>query len=115
MPKQCKFLSMRYSNWENYERELNKWINQGYEVKQIISLSSVESYWNTTRQAYATYTEEEGFAFYLEREVSQMPPTTTYNVDSKYDRQPRQDWVEKPPVPKAQTNNYVSEDKDLPF
>ena len=109
MPKECKFLVVRFSRWDNYERELNAWINQGYEVKHIIPLDSLESR-KIDYDHYHYYMEDQGFAFYLERETNKMPPT--YIVSSDGDQFASRPWTEPKPEPKAE--RCLSND-DLPF
>ena len=73
MAKECKFLALDFEKWYQYEAELNKWINQGYEVKHIIpqnSLSSKMHYFQGTIDYQLLYDiQDDGYLFYLERTV----------------------------------------------
>ena len=109
MPRECKFLVVRFSQWDNYERELNAWINQGYEVKHIVPLDSLESR-SLGGDHYHYYTEDNGFLFYLERETNKMPPT--YIATAGGDQSVSRPWSDPKPEPKAE--RYLPDD-DLPF
>ena len=90
MTKQCKFLQLNLSTqygWYEYEQELDKWINQGYEVKHIIPLNSLESHWSEGHRDNHIRHElvDEGFLFYLERNVPyyQVQKSKPVDVSSK--------------------------------
>ena len=82
MAKQCKFLQLCNDEWWRDELELNKWINQGYEVKHMMKLDG----FTTQKVCTDTYVYNEkdyGILVYMEKTVDKAPTAADVHYPSR--------------------------------